>query len=235
MWQESWYIRHYKQHCIQHPIRFRTVDIGQCKEIFCFKVFFHESSSSKPSNLLKICVDIRMSRCTSSINTTSGKFATGINVTGGKFCLRYCWRCWYEWQIFHRCQWNQRQICHRCQRNQRQIGCRCQQHLWQIISDCWHLKVNLKEKMYLYVNSTTKSVPKNNENFLIEDFIHLLPVSMTPVVHLELRISPRILEKTQGLGGNWFMKNTWNWSRKSRGTVPLKVVKNNRGQKNGEF
>jgi hypothetical protein len=31
--------------------------------------------------------------------------------------------------------------------------------------------------------------------FLIEDFFHLPPVSTTPVVHIELRISPRIFEK----------------------------------------
>jgi hypothetical protein len=45
---------------------------------------------------------------------------------------------------------------------------------------------------------------------LIEDFFHLPPVSMTPVVHLELRISPQIFEQnskrpfwdTQGLGGS---------------------------------
>ncbi len=28
------------------------------------------------------------------------------------------------------------------------------------ISDCLHLKVNLKEKMHLYVNSTTQRCPK---------------------------------------------------------------------------
>jgi hypothetical protein len=31
--------------------------------------------------------------------------------------------------------------------------------------------------------------------FLIEDFFHLPPVSLTPVANLELRISPRIFEK----------------------------------------
>jgi hypothetical protein len=31
--------------------------------------------------------------------------------------------------------------------------------------------------------------------FLIEDFFHLPPVSTTPVVHLELQISPGIFEK----------------------------------------
>jgi hypothetical protein len=36
---------------------------------------------------------------------------------------------------------------------------------------------------------------KNNETFLIEDFFHLPSVSMTPMVHFELRIPPRIFEK----------------------------------------
>ncbi len=64
---------------------------------------------------------------------------------------------------------------------------------------------------------------------MIGDFFNLPPVSTTPtpVVHLELRISPANFQKnskqpywwTQGLGGNWFMKKTR--SRKSRDTVPL--------------
>jgi hypothetical protein len=33
------------------------------------------------------------------------------------------------------------------------------------------------------------------KTFLIEDFFHLPRVSKTPVVHLELRTSPRIFEK----------------------------------------
>jgi hypothetical protein len=33
------------------------------------------------------------------------------------------------------------------------------------------------------------------KTLLIEDFIHLLPVSGTPVAYLELRISPQIFEK----------------------------------------
>ncbi len=50
-------------------------------------------------------------------------------------------------------------ICHRYQRRRRQICHRCQWHRWQImgtISGCWDLKVNLKAKMYLYVNSTSQ-------------------------------------------------------------------------------
>jgi hypothetical protein len=39
-----------------------------------------------------------------------------------------------------------------------------------------------------------KGVKKMIRAFLIEDFFHLPPVSTTPVVHLELRISPRIFE-----------------------------------------
>jgi hypothetical protein len=45
---------------------------------------------------------------------------------------------------------------------------------------------------------------------MIEDFFHLPPVSTTPVVHLELQISPRIFDEfetpkmvyIQGLGVN---------------------------------
>ncbi len=62
---------------------------------------------------------------------------------------------------------------------------------------------------------------------MIEDFFHLPPVSTTPVVHLELQISPRIFDEfetpkmvyIQGLGVNWFMKKTR--SRKSCDTVTL--------------
>jgi hypothetical protein len=59
------------------------------------------------------------------------------------------------------------------------------------ISDCWQFKVNLKEKIYLYANSTTQRCPKEiMKTLLIEDFLHLPLVSTTTVVHLELRISP---------------------------------------------
>ena len=43
-----------------------------------------------------------------------------------------------------------------------------------------------------YPKVTTNKIIKI---FLIEDFFHLPPVSLTPVANLELRISPRIFEK----------------------------------------
>jgi hypothetical protein len=50
-----------------------------------------------------------------------------------------------------------------------------------------HLKVNLKEKIYLYVNSTTQRRPnKTLKTFIIEDIFYFPPVSTTPVLHLEL-------------------------------------------------
>ena len=65
-----------------------------------------------------------------------------------------------------------------------------------LISGCTYLKANLKAKMYICVNSTIQKCPnKNIKIFLIEDFSHLPPVSTTPVVNLEPRISPRIFEK----------------------------------------
>jgi hypothetical protein len=77
---------------------------GQCHEILCFRFFFHESSSPKLLKgsfqiFLKILGDIPKSRCTSGINDTSGKFATGINGIGFKFFHWYHWCCRYWWQI----------------------------------------------------------------------------------------------------------------------------------------
>jgi hypothetical protein len=64
------------------------------------------------------------------------------------------------------------------------------------ISGCRHLKVNLKAKICINVNSTTQRCPhKISRIFLLEGFFHLPPLSLTPVANLELRISPRIFEK----------------------------------------
>ena len=108
--------------------------------------------------------------------------AAGINDTGGKFFLHFCLRCWYRRQICHRCQRYRRQICHRCQRRR-----------WQImstISGFRYHKVNLKSKIFIYVNSTTQRCPnKIIKIFLLEGSFHLPPVSLTPVANLELRIS----------------------------------------------
>ncbi len=89
--------------------------------------------------------------------------------------------------------------CYRYQRHRRQNCRRCRWHRGQImgtISGCRHFKVNLKAKIDIYVNSTIQRCPnKIIKTFLLEDFLHLPPVSLTPVVHLEPRISPRIFEK----------------------------------------
>jgi hypothetical protein len=64
------------------------------------------------------------------------------------------------------------------------------------VSGCRHFKVNLKAKIYIYGKSTTLRCPnKIIKIFLLEDFFYLPPVLLTPVVHLEPRISPRIFEK----------------------------------------
>jgi hypothetical protein len=56
--------------------------------------------------------------------------------------------------------------------------------------------MSFKENIYLFANSTTQRCLKEiMKIFLIEDFFHLAPVSMTPVVHLELRISLQIFEQ----------------------------------------
>jgi hypothetical protein len=68
--------------------------------------------------------------------------------------------------------------------------------------------VNLKAKIYIYVNSTIQRCPiKIIKIFQVEDFFHLPPVSATPVVNLELRISLPILEKIRN-GPNGIL---WGW------------------------
>jgi hypothetical protein len=83
--------------------------------------------------------------------------------------------------------------------SQLKVDHRYQRHQWQtmrLISGWGYLIVNLKAKIYIYVNSTIQRCPnKIIKIFLIEDFFHLPRVSATPVVNLELRISLRILEK----------------------------------------
>ncbi len=97
-----------------------------------------------------------------------------------------------------------------------------------LISGCRYLKVNLKAKMYIYVNSTIQRCPnKIIKIFLIEDFFHLPPVSTTLVVNLELWIFPRIFEKIRNgpIGILWGWGETVWWkktrSKKSCDTVPL--------------
>ncbi len=85
---------------------------------------------------------------------------------------------------------------HQYQRHQQQICHRFQRHRWQtmgLISGCRYLKVNLKAKIYIYVNSTIQRCPnKIIKIFLTEDFFMF---SFHFIFNLELRISPRIFFK----------------------------------------
>jgi len=82
---------------------------------------------------------------------------------------------------------------------------RCRWYRWQVMwqyQTAYTLKWTCREKMYLYVNPTTQRCPNNSKTFLNEDFFicHRL-------VHLELRISPRIIRKNwkgpTGYSGAW--------------------------------
>jgi hypothetical protein len=64
---------------------------------------------------------------------------------------------------------------------------------------------DLNKKMFLYFNSTTQRSPnKIFKTFLIEDFLHLPPVSVW-VKHRELRIPPRMFEKFRN-SPNWILR-----------------------------
>ena len=168
---------------------------GQCHENFCFRFFSWITFPQAPDNNIRIisnffensrrysqvkvhhrCQRHRWQIChrcqwhrwriAAGINDIGGKFATGINDTGGKFCPQFPLCCWHRWQIM------------------------------RTVSGCRHFKVILKAKMYIYENSTTLRCPnKIIKIFLLEDFFHLPPVPLTPVVYLEPRISLQIFEK----------------------------------------
>ncbi len=155
---------------------------GQCHEISCFRFFSWITFPQAPENNIRVILNF----------------------------FENSWR-YSQVKVHHRCQQHRWQICHRCQWHRWQIaaginniGCKfatsinntggkfchqfplCCWHLWQImgaISGCRHLKVNLKAKIYIFVYSTTQRVP--NKIIMLEDFFHLLPVSLTPVVHLK--------------------------------------------------
>jgi hypothetical protein len=87
---------------------------GTVSRDFLLLIFFRESVSPQPQSVplgpfqifSKICGDIRKSRCTTGINDTGGKFATGVQHRRQN-CRRY--------------QRHWRQICHLYQRHRRQI------------------------------------------------------------------------------------------------------------------
>jgi len=97
------------------------------------------------------------------------------------------------------------------------------------ISGCSHLKLNLKAKIYKYVNSITQRCPNKiiKISQFEEDFCHLPPVSATPVVHLDYseylqEFSKKFETALLVYSGAWGkLIHEKNISRKSRGTVPL--------------
>ncbi len=84
----------------------------------------------------------------------------------------------------------------------------------EAISDCWQLKVNLKDKIYLYVNSTTQGVQKNKlklsrleicVKFLKKCFI--FSAKNPDLVSASVHLAQKMREKTI------FAKNSarWRW------------------------
>jgi hypothetical protein len=85
-------------------------------------------------------------------------------------------------------------VCHRCQRYRQQICPWCRWHRWRImgiISDCWHLKVNLKQKCELYYHKVSK---QNKKDFAGWRFFTYAPVSMTPVVQFSCEYLRKFLK-----------------------------------------
>ncbi len=105
-------------------------------------------------------------------------------------------------------------------------------HRWQTmgtISGCRYLKVNLKAKIYIYVNSTIQRCPnKIIKKFLIEDFFICHRCQQNRWSTLSCRYLRDFSKKFEtalmvysGAWGKLIHENTR--SRKFRGAVPLRV------------
>ncbi len=94
------------------------------------------------------------------------------------------------------------------------------------IPDCLHLKVNLRKKIYLYVNSTTQRCSKLTfKTFLIEDFFHLPPVDTVRAPWIA-NISANFLKnrpKKTASGSRGKLIHEKIWSRRTRGNVPVRL------------
>jgi len=127
---------------------------GQCHEIFCFWFFSWISFPQAPEYTIRAVSNFFENLRRYSQLKVDHRYQRHRRQN----CRRYQRR---RWQICHRYQRHRRQICHR----------------WQtmgLISGCRYLKVNLKAKMYIFVNSTTQRCPnKIIKIFLVEDFSHL--------------------------------------------------------------
>ncbi len=163
---------------------------GQCHEIFWFWFFSWISFPQAPEYT---------SRAVSNFFENSQRYSL--------LKVDYRYR-WHRWQIWHRHQRHRRQIllpvslvllipvanlppvsttpvanCFRYQRHRQQICHRCRWHRWQtmgLISGCRYLKVKLKAKMYIYVNSTFQRCPNK---IIIFFFLIVFALGGSPTPH----------------------------------------------------
>ncbi len=172
----------------------------QCREIFRFRFFPQalENNMRVISNFFENSRRYLVVRCN-----------TCINDTGGKFCRLYHWCCVVD---------NSGKFSAGVYDTRANNGNNIRLPT---------PKSELERKKFLCVNSTTQRCPKKIiKTFLIEDLFHLPPVSLIPVVHLELQIFRKFSKKFE-TAINIYSRAWWRWirektwSRKSRGTALL--------------
>ncbi len=133
---------------------------GTVSQDFLLLVFFMDQFPPGPKYSIKtpfwifsnIRADIRKSRCTTAFNETGGKFATGVNDTGSKIAAG-----------FNDTGGNLPPVSTTLVANFLTgvvDGVNAGSKQWEKLSNCWQLKMNLKNVFYLYANSTTQRCPK---------------------------------------------------------------------------
>ncbi len=122
------------------------------------------------------------------------------------FCHQYRWCCWYQWQF--------ETSAKDPVANLPPVSTAIWRQIMGTISDCWYLKVNLKEKIYLCVNLLPKGV---QENFSDPKVFPFATGSGAPSLSCKY-----FHEFSKKLEKSWYMKKTW--SRKSLGSVTFNHI-----------
>ncbi len=167
---------------------------GQCHKIFNFWFFSWISSPKLLSIPLgpfqifsKIRGDIHISRCTTGVVDTGGKWKKSSIIKVLIILFGHLWEVELTYRYIFAFEFTLRSqqpdivpiICHRCCWHRRQICRRYRRHRWQI----YHLY------QQRYQNWWQNLLP------VVDTCGKFAPVSLIPVGHHDLRISPKILEK----------------------------------------
>ncbi len=138
---------------------------GQCHKIFCFRFFSWITFPQAPENNIRVISNffLRNARCTTGVNDTVAKLPLVSTTPAANFPpVSTTSAANLPPALLVLLTPVTNLPPHQCQQYQRKICSRCQLRWWHImgtLSGRRHLKVNLKVKIYICVNSYTQRCP----------------------------------------------------------------------------